>query len=210
MNQVQKLNQLADLSYFDRSTLDQIVNINKKALYENISRWINQGKIIQLKKGLYVTADYYNRVKDREVYAEFIANHLRFPSYLSLEYILQKHGILSESVFAYTSVTLKTKRDYENELGRFVYRNINKDLFTDFEIKEKGEFAVKQAGVAKALFDYLYLKLYREKNIDKPLLDSFRLNLEELKPEDKSRFNDFCQNVEIKKYKKLPDLLFQP
>ena len=208
MNQVKKLKQVENLSYSNRPTLGQIINVKKKALYENISRWVDQEKLIQLKNGLYVTGKYYNSLENKEAYIEFIANRLRFPSYLSLEYILQKYSLISESVYAYTSVTLKTKKEYQNKLGHFIYRNISRDLFGGFEIKEKNGFEIKQANVAKALFDYLYLKLYRKKDINKALLNSLRLNLEELNSQDKSEFKDFCQKTNIKKFAKLPNLLF--
>jgi len=208
MNQVKKLKQVENLSYFDRPTLGQIINVKKKALYENISRWVSQEKLIQLKNGLYVTGKYYNGLENKEAYVEFIANRLRFPSYLSLEYILQKYSLISESVYAYTSVTLKTKNEYQNKLGRFIYRNISKDLFDGFEIKEKNGFEIKQASAAKALFDYLYLKFYRKKNINRALLNSLRLNLEELNSHDKSELERFCQRTNIEKFAKLPSLLF--
>jgi len=208
MNQVKKLKQVENLSYFDRPTLGQIINVKKKALYENISRWVSQEKLIQLKNGLYVTSKYYNGLENKETYIEFIANRLRFPSYLSLEYILQKYSLISESVYAYTSVTLKTKNEYQNKLGRFIYRNISQDLFDGFEIKEKNGFEIKQASAAKALFDYLYLKFYRKKDINRALLNSLRLNLEELNSQDKSEFRGFCQKTNIEKFVKLPNLLF--
>jgi hypothetical protein len=65
------------------------------------------------------------------------------PSYLRLEYVLQKYSILSESVFAFTSITVKTGRTYRNDLGDFVYRNIKKDLFSGFDLIEKDGFISK-------------------------------------------------------------------
>lgn len=208
MNQVDKLKQVENLSYFDRSTLAQVIKVSKRALYENISRWIKQGELIQLKKGLYVTGKYYDRAKNKEIYAEFVANRLRFPSYLSLEYVLQKYSLLTEAIYSYTSITLKTRIKYKNELGNFVYRSMAEDLFVGFRIEEKSGFRVKEASLAKALFDYLYLKLYRVRQIDFGLIESFRLNLENLKPNDRREFQKYCFLTGIDKYKKLPELVF--
>jgi len=208
MNQVQNLKKLSSLSYFDKNTLSQFVELSDSSLYTIINRWLNNGKIIQLKKGLYVSGDYVDKISAKQAYLEFIANKLNFPSYLSLEYVLQKYSVLSESVFSPTSITLKSKRIYKNQLGTFIYRSIKESLFTGYTIKKNGEFEIKEATKAKALFDYLYLKLFRIRSLDKKLIDSFRLNLGEFDGENKKEFDSYCQLSEIKKYKKLPSLLF--
>ncbi|MBL7158861.1 hypothetical protein ISS85_00075 [Candidatus Microgenomates bacterium] len=210
MNQVQNLKKFSDLSYFDKNTLSQFIKLSDKSLYAAINRWIKNGKIIQLKKGLYVTGDYIDKMSGKQAYLDFIANRLKFPSYLSLEYVLQKYSVLSESVFSITSITLKSKRIYRNKLGIFIYRSIRESLFTGYAIKKNNGFEIKEATKAKALFDYLYLKLFRIKSPDKQLLNSFRLNLDEFSSEDKREFDDYCQLLGIKKYKKLPLLLFHP
>ena len=207
MNQVKKLKQVEDLSYFDKNTLAQIFNLNDKALYENIQRWLKMGHLVQLKKGMYVTQSFLNQV-EKDCYVEFIANKLRYPSYLSLEYVLQKHGVLTESVFAVTSITRKTKRIYRNDLGKFVYRGIKRNLFTGYEIKRRGEFEINEAKKSKALFDFLYLKLFSIKNIDKTFLDSLRLNLDEFTSSDKKEFSRYCRLAVVEKYQLLADLLF--
>lgn len=210
MNQVQNLKKLEGLSYFDKNTLSQFIELSDRSLYAAINRWIKNGKIVQLKKGLYVTGDYVDKMSGKQAYLEFIANRLKFPSYLSLEYVLQKYSVLSESVFSITSVTLKSKRVYRNKLGIFIYRSMRVSLFTGYTIKENNAFEIKEATKAKALFDYLYLKLFRIKSPNKQLLDSFRLNLDEFSSGDKREFVDYCQLLGIKKYKKLPLLLFHP
>ncbi len=106
MNQVKNLQFLASLSYFTINTLSQIVDISEKSLYSDILRWIKNKKLLILKRGLYVTREYYDKNARKDDYRLFIANKLREPSYVSLEFVLQKYGILSESVFAITSITL--------------------------------------------------------------------------------------------------------
>lgn len=206
MNQVSKLGRLANLSYFDRTTVSQFVNVSDNSLYANIKRWLKRGNLIQLKKGLYVTKEYY-AVQNKEVYAEFIANKLREPSYLSTEYILQRYSMLAEAVYAITSITLKARMTYTNALGTFIYRNIKEDLFCGFKIDSRNGFEIKEASKAKALFDYLYLKTYRVKDVDKDLLDSFRLNFDEFTADDLSEFSHYCEMTGIKKYSALPCLI---
>lgn len=208
MNQVNKLNKISNLSYFDINTLSLIYpELSKSSLYSNIKRWIKKGYLIQIKKGMYVTKEYVSKTKDISSYKEFIANKIKYPSYLSTEYVLQKYSILSESVYSYTSISLKTKNIYTNELGRYVYRGITKNLFTGFDIKEIGEYQIKEATKAKALFDYLYLKLFRINKITPDILLNLRLNLDEFSKMDIKEFERYCKLADIKKYEELNSLI---
>lgn len=206
VNQVEKLKKLSHLSYFDKNTLSQFVELPDNSLYANINRWLASEKLIQLKKGWYVTSDFIHSLKSRETYILFLANKLREPSYLSLEWVLQRHGILSEAVYALTSVTLKSKRVYKNRFGVFLYRNLKEDLFQGYEIKTIDGFSLKLATKAKALFDYFYFKLFWTKKIDKALIRSFRLNFEELSQKDFREFSHYCKMTKVKKMMELADL----
>jgi predicted transcriptional regulator of viral defense system len=208
MNQLKKLNKISNLSYFNTTTLKLIYpELSQNSLYANIKRWIKKGELIQIKKGMYVTKEYLDNTRDISSYKEFLANRIKYPSYLSLEYILQKYSILSESVYAYTSVTLKKKKEYENDFGRYIYRSITPDLFLGFTIKEVGEYTIKEATKAKALFDYLYLKLYRIKNINEQTLLELRLNMDEFTQQDLKEFNKYCKLTGQKKYRNLTYLI---
>jgi len=207
MNQVKKIKNLENLSYFNKSTISQYIDIKAESLSANINRWIKNGTLIQLKKGFYVTSNYYEKLQSKSLYLEFIANKLRVPSYLSLEYVLQKYSILSEAVYSITSITSKSGRVYTNDLGQFIYRNIKDELFTGFNILENNGFGVKEASKAKALFDWLYLKLFRSKEINIEILESFRLNIDSFKQKDFKEFKSYCEVTQIKKYFKLATII---
>ncbi len=207
MNQVKNLEKLSSLSYFDKETLAQVIEVSDNSLYANIKRWLKKGELVQLKKGWYVTEAYLRRLGDPDAYRSFIANKLREPSYLSLEQVLQRHNILTEAVFAFTSVTLKSRRVYKNKLGVYFYRNLKSDLFKGYRIVSRSGFDIKEATKAKALFDYLYLRLWRVKTIDKELIRSFRLNLDEVSPRDLGEFSHYCEESGFKKLSVLPKLL---
>ena len=151
------INELKSASYFNKNTLQQVAPISDNALYSNIKRWLKQNIIIQLKRGVYVTNDYYIRLPEKQAYLEFIANKLKSPSYLSLEYVLQKYSLLTEGVYAFTSITLKKTNTYKNKLSLFTYSNISQDLFTGYKIVNKEGFQIKEASKAKALFDFLFV-----------------------------------------------------
>ena len=207
MKQVKKLEELLPLSYFDKNTLSQFYDLSDNSLYANIKRWLRSGELIQIKKGLYVTERYYITLKDKEAYIEFLANRIHEPSYLSTEYVLQKYSLMTEAVYARTSITLKTKRIYKNQLGVFIYRNIKEELFSGFDIKRCGDFEIREATKAKALFDFLYLKTFRIRKIDVELIQSYRLNLNELNSKDMNEFSKYCRQAKIEKYEKLPELV---
>jgi len=208
MKQVGKLEKINNLSYFDIETLNQVINVSRNSLYANIKRWIKAGRIIQLKKGLYVTNQYLNQVRNKQIYLEFLANKLKSPSYLSLQYVLQKYDILSESVFGLTSITLQKPKDYTNSLAVFSYRSIRRGLYCGYKIISADGFTIREATKAKALFDYLYLKLIRADFRDINLLDSFRLKLDEFTNQEKKEFTRYCREANVKKYQELPQLLF--
>ncbi len=207
MNQLSKIKKLSNLSYLDKNTLSQFIELSDNSLYTNIKRWLKSGNLIQLKRGLYVTADYVTALKNRDAYVEFLANKLREPSYLSMETVLQKYNMLSEAVYGWTSVTLKTKRIYKNRFGAFIYRNIKESLFDGFEIRRVDGFNIRVASRAKALFDYLYYKLIRVREVDWELIESLRLNWDEFTVEDLSEFSNYCEVSKVDKMALLPDII---
>ena len=46
-----------------------------------------------------------------------------------------------------------------NKLGSFYYHSVKRDLFFGFETKRYGKNVIYEASLAKALFDYLYLRM---------------------------------------------------
>ena len=86
------------LPYF---TIDDLASIETDRNYLKIllSRYKINGKLLRLKKGVYVSSDYLAKIPDnlKNSYNEFVASLLRAPSYLSLDYVLHQHGILTEA-----------------------------------------------------------------------------------------------------------------
>lgn len=204
MKQENKLIKLSSFSYFGKNTLSQYVEVSQNSLYSNIKRWLKKGILVQLKRGFYVTGDYLSKNAGSPGYYEFVSNKLYEPSYLSSEYVLQQYNMLSEAVFAFTAITLKTKRKYENQLGRFIYHNVKENLFTGYEIVKKGPFRIKMATRAKALFDYLYLKFYKTGSIDTETIKSLRLNLDDFSKKDLKEFSTYCEMANVAKFKEWP------
>lgn len=133
--------------------LRDISNDSDYTISKNLLRWNDSGHIINMKNGLYITKDTYLRNIKLDGFVELIANKLRTPSYVSLEYALSKYGVLTESVYVITSVTLKTKRVFENITGKYIYKSIKKSLFTGYKIEKFLTSEYYIATKEKALFD---------------------------------------------------------
>jgi hypothetical protein len=88
---------------------------------DRITRLLGQGTIIRVKKGLYVFGENERRTP---VHKEILANLICGPSYVSLEYALQHHGLIPERVETVTSVTVSRSREFSTPLGRFTYRAV--------------------------------------------------------------------------------------
>ena len=176
---------LKNLPYLNKSTLGEVLGKSGKNLDYWVQKLIKEVEIVVLKKGLYASKTYLLSLEKnaslRESYLEYLANIIRYPSYVSLEYALSKYGIIPEGVYSLTSVTLKSSRVFKNSIGNFIYRSIKKELFSNFENKDFDGKRIKMATKEKALFDYLYFK-------KESLLEDLRINWDVFTPDEKVRF----------------------
>ncbi|MBI2339692.1 MAG: hypothetical protein HYU99_04910 [Deltaproteobacteria bacterium] len=198
------LKDLESLPYFTKRALMVIENIKERALSENIQRWIHHGFLIRLKNGLYVTKTYVDRSLHDTGYLELIANKLVMPSYLSLDYILQKNGLLTEATYSITSVTSKSTRQYTNKLGTFTYSTLHSKLYFGFKKVSYGKNAVYEAEIFKALFDYFYLRLAGTNLESKEAIEELRINWGNL---NSGEFDNFCKTIEKNGTKKMARII---
>ena len=123
---------------------------------DKISDLLKKGIIIRVKKGLYIFGENY---RQRPFSREILANLIYGPSYISLEYALQYHGLIPERVEAVTSVTTGRSRRFSSPVGLFIYRNIPLAAFRigmdRIEIGEGRAFLI--ATPEKALADKIYI-----------------------------------------------------
>lgn len=153
-------------------------------------RWVRSGYLVPLKKGMYMHRRFYERHGQEIDFSAMVSAILLPQSYLSLEYVLQQHAILTEIIYPVTAVTLKNTRTFTNSLGTFVYRHIRADYYQGFHITETHGMRYAQALPAKALFDYLYLRPtpgnLKAQTFD--LAEDLRLNLDEFAPKERAEF----------------------
>lgn len=96
------------------------------SVHNKISELEKFGKIIRLKKGLYVVSP---EVSGKLLSLELIANHMYGPSYVSKESALRYYGLIPESVYTIQSMTTKHTRHFYNTLGKFEYTQCSQEYF---------------------------------------------------------------------------------
>jgi len=205
----ENLSSLESFPYFTIEAVKQLLGDESVAagtIQTALYRWMKAGQIIQLKKGVYMTRRFFEQNHADADFAPMVSAILIPQSYLSLEYILQRSAILTEMTYPVTAVTLKQTRVFENKLGTFSYRNIKSDLYQGFLFSEYMGIPIAQATVAKALFDFLYLRPWKgsQRLAGYDLAEDLRLNLEDFSESDQVEFSTF---VEISNSKKMDQIL---
>ncbi|MBC8174969.1 MAG: hypothetical protein H8E82_04865 [Candidatus Marinimicrobia bacterium] len=121
-----------------------------------LSRWVQQGKLIQLRKGKYLLPEVYHR-KRGSTYT--ISNYLYSPSYVSQETALEYYGIIPESVSGIQSVTTRPTKEWNTPIGKFYYHHIKQERFFGYQqVNLMGSETFYCATPEKALTDLLYFK----------------------------------------------------
>ena len=194
------LEQLKSQPYFNKKAVYQLseqYGLKNTTVDTYISRSLKRKEIISLKKGLYVSADFYNKNKGDISYLFYLANILRTPSYVSSWTALQYYNLTTEAIHAIMSITPKVTRAYKTKIGNFSYQSIQKELFSDFSLA-KGKFNSFIASPAKALFDLLYFKTHRFRGVKfgyiKALVAELRIDIDEMSQEEKKKFYTMIKN----------------
>ncbi|MBU1164011.1 hypothetical protein KKA15_00435 [Patescibacteria group bacterium] len=204
------LEQLKSLPYFNKNTVYQLgkqLGLKDSTVDTYISRFLKYKEILQLKNGLYVSANFFEKNRTDVSYSFYLANIIRTPSYVSSWAALQYYDLTTEAIHAITSVTPKVTRNYQTKAGNFVYQSIKKDLFSGFSLakgtpdspalsadRPAGGFDFYIASPSKALFDLLYFKTcqFRVIKIEKikALIEELRIDIDEMdKAEQKKLYS---------------------
>lgn len=160
--------------------LQDIRNLFGEVSSVQLSRWVDEGLLIRLRRGQYILGSQKDLISK-----EVLANEMK-PSYISLEYALNYHNLTPEIPRKITSVTTERGETIATPVGDYIYRHIQPNLFTGYRLV-KGRFTGQETRVAeptKALFDYAYFtKIGGWKEIEELRLnpDSLREDFEEVK-----------------------------
>jgi len=117
-------------------------SLNKKMNY-----YVQTGKLLNPRKGIYAKPNYNN---------EELACLLYTPSYISLEYVLQKEGVLFQFDSRITSVSYLS-RSINVQDKTFIYRKIKGEIIANTKGISRQINQVNIANGERAFLDLLYL-----------------------------------------------------
>lgn len=189
------LEQLKSQPHFNKADICQLsrqYGLENATVDVYISRYLQRQEIIQLKKGLYVTTDFFDGNKGDISYSFYLANIIRKPSYVSSWAALQYYNLATEAIYAITSVTPKVTRNYKTKAGNFNYQSIKPELFSGYSLAA-GKYDFFIASPAKALFDLLYFKTHQFRGISSAEINTavgeLRIDFAEMNKSDQEKFN---------------------
>lgn len=136
--------------YFDTAYIRQLFpRVSPEYLAVQITRWKKAGKLVAMRRGLYVFAGVHESMP-------VLANRIVEPSYLSGLWALSFYGMIPEAVWEFTSACRVSPRQklYTTPLGRFSYRQVK--FFGGYERVKMDRHDVLVATREKALLDTWY------------------------------------------------------
>ncbi len=172
-------------------------NVDPNDVRRQLSRWLNAGKIRQLRRGLYTLAPPYQQVAPHPF---LIANALVRGSYVSGQSALAYYGMIPEYAPRTLSVTPSRSAQWD---GRFIFRHLDSHLFFGYQSIElsQGQHAFV-ALLEKSLLDLAH---YTPKSDSVGFLSQLRLqNLERL---DLNRLREFAERAGKPKWKRVAHLV---
>ena len=151
--------------------------------YDKIMEMVNQGILVQLRRGLYMTSPLVSKITPEPF---LIANHLYGPSYISLDSALFHWGLIPERVYTVSSVTTNPSKEFRIPTGTFTYTHLPSPYYS-FGIKSLAVTARQTILIAspeKALCDKIVMtsgvNLRSRKQALAFLLEDLRLDSEKL------------------------------
>ncbi len=173
---------------------------------DKISELIKNKELVAIKRGLYIAGP-ETELPTPEPF--LIANHLRGPSYVSLESALAYWNMIPERVYEISSVTMKPSKTYITSVGRFSFMQL-KTPYYSYGIKNIIHSAKQSMLIAspeKALCDKIILtsnvNLRSVKQTRDFLLEDLRMNYEILSTLDTKTIDLWINNAPKKESLKM-------
>ena len=170
-------------------------------------RWVEKWYLIPVIRWYYTLGEYTNY----PMISSHIANSIYKPSYISLETVLHRYGIIPEYPFTITSISTKKTKKFDTDFWNYSYNTVKPDLFWWYDIQKNWKEKILIADLEKAIVDFLYL---RKQYKDIQDFRWLRWNRQELKNKlDKNKLDTYAKLVGsptiIKKINILTDYINQ-
>lgn len=119
-----------------------------------INYYVKKGKLYQIRRGIYAKDENYNKFE--------LATKIYTPSYISLETVLQKEGIIFQ-YYKSIYVISYLSREITCDGQKYVFKKIKDEVLTnDLGIEQKENYSI--ATKERAFLDALYL--YKDYHFD--------------------------------------------
>lgn len=151
-------------------------DVDPNDVHRQLSRWVAQGRIHQLRRGLYVLAPPY-QIENPHPFR--VANRMVRGSYVSSQSALAFYNLIPEYTPSVVSVTTGRPHKWDTPLGLFIFRHIKPRYIDGYRLTDlgRGQYAFL-ATPEKAILDLIYLT---PKGDSAAFLSELRLqNLEKL------------------------------
>ncbi len=153
------------------------------------------GKLLRIKKGLYVVSPTVTRVP---LSPELIANHVYAPSYVSMHSALRYYGLIPEAVYNVQSMTVKHTRCFDTPLGRFNYTCISREAFpVGVTVINKQTYTFLMATPEKALCDLIAnapkVNLRYLKDVELFLCEDLRMDMDDFRNMNVTIFEQYAE-----------------
>ena len=142
-----------------------------------ITRLIRSGELIQLRRGLFFDTT------ESEYSTKVISGLLYGPSYVSFETALAYYSLIPEMVTIITCAAYNKNKNkvYNTELGSFHYYHIPNAVYPlGLNQRQESGYNFLIATPEKAILDMLYRQANKETDIYSYLIESMRMNFEDL------------------------------
>jgi hypothetical protein len=120
---------------------------NFQSLNKKVNYYVRTGKLLNPRKGIYAKPDYN---------PEELACIIYTPSYISLEYVLQRSGVIFQYGSVITSISYLNRR-IEVDGMAYQYRKIKGDIFVNLQGINRQTNHVNIASAERAFLDVMYL-----------------------------------------------------
>lgn len=139
--------------FYKMADLLKLSGLSYHSCRVTVSRLVKKGLLVKLGKELFGSALVVFTPEEAICQAYF-------PSYISCEYVLSRHGVMDQMPYVYTVMT--TRRNKRTTVGKaeVSYEHLRQNLFWGYV--PEGEAFVAEP--EKALLDWIYLR--REMNLD--------------------------------------------
>ena len=195
-----------------------------KSPNDKISELLKSEMLVSVRRGLYVPGPKIDLPSPEPF---LISNHLRGPSYVSVETALSYWGFIPEGTYEISSMTIKTSKKYKTSAGRYNYQKLSIPYYS-FGVKSI-QLTAKQtvliASPEKSLCDKIVLtpnvNLRSIKQTREFLVKDLRIDERMLKTLDKKIIHSWlesapkkialkCLSKHFKRYVKRMDSVIQP